>query len=337
MPPGGKIKGVLIHKGEHFVGFGIDHPRHELRRAPGAIRLPLAVVKIVPAPAIGVIGREVEALPIFRKRRTAVIDAFLHKGQGLWYAPAVAAYFGSHNLAVVCIPLATAETTGKVDFSIVAVEDGRPFVIFRIERAGEVRNGIGLQVDHEKVGKGIAGPVVGVITSAVCAVGSDHELVALVKYRSIFRPAGVKAHNFHLILRAQVLPALSDLTGADFPAVFIGAADFYAQVFEGPGGFIVALGLFQRKGVLAQGFPPVLIIIGNLVPADGEVALIEVFVSFADFKSDAPFLNAAFGFLVFFLKEFEGYSVLLDLNRSLPVSDFFSVSTAAECRKKKHN
>lgn len=48
-----------------------------------------------------------------------------------------------YDFVMVCILFVVVEVVGKVYFSIVVVEDGCFFVIFCIEWACEVRNGIG--------------------------------------------------------------------------------------------------------------------------------------------------------------------------------------------------
>lgn len=78
-----------------------------------------------------------------------------------------------------------------------------------------------------------------------------------------------------------------------------------------------------------------MIVIGNFVLVDGEVVLIEVFVSFINFKGYVFFFNVVFGFFVFFLEEFECYGILFDFDCSLFIFYFFSVSIVVECYKKK--
>lgn len=76
---GGEVEGIFIYEREYFIGFGIDYFCYELRRALGVICLLFVVVKIVFVLVIGVIGREVKVLFIFRKCWLVIVDVFFYK------------------------------------------------------------------------------------------------------------------------------------------------------------------------------------------------------------------------------------------------------------------
>src|SRR5690606_11997827 len=100
------------------------------------------------------------------------------------------------------------------------------------------------------------------------------------------------------------------LAGGDLFAVFVGAADLQAQFFEGRHSFFVLLVSFERIGVFAQRFEPVLVVIGDAVPADAGGVLAHLLVALGDEEGQFAFFHAAIFLLIIALQQFGCHSVL---------------------------
>jgi len=252
----------------------------------------------------------------------AVVDIGLLKSQGLRDRPtAVELLLAEKDLAVGIFPFAVAVAAGKEHLLEVGAEGARTLVGRRVNGRFEAGHRLVVEVDYKQIAEVSSGPV----------VGREDQLTIAVGDRRIIRTATVECGQLHLVFGIfDLFPAQSHLTGIHFAAELVWASDFEAQVLEGLAGLFIFFCLLQRIGILSQGVESVLIIVGDLVPVDGRLALVQVLVGFAQHEGDFAFFHPAFRLSVLLFQHVNSHRILLSVESCGTILDLHRIGTSRQ-------